>query len=95
MDWLYVDFVAGVSKSDKEYDPKNPCQVVQLRPRKYYNGFPFDEKDKRFKKDAIMALYYITEYLAGFEKSSEATGLWNSAIVLIVNGNSAPVITIW
>ncbi|MGD0072460.1 MAG: phospholipase D-like domain-containing protein [Candidatus Bathyarchaeia archaeon] len=50
IEWLYVDFVADVSKSDREYDPKNPSQVVQVRPRKYYNGFPFDEKDKRFKK---------------------------------------------
>jgi len=51
LEWLYADFVVKVPKSDKKaYDRECPCQIVQVQPRKYYSGFPFEERDGRFKE---------------------------------------------
>lgn len=51
IEWLYADFVVKVPKSDKKaYDRECPCQIAQVDSRRFYSGFPFDERDKRFRK---------------------------------------------
>jgi hypothetical protein len=61
--WLFADRVLAVPKSDRNFDPESPFEVIQIHSPKQYPPPPFSI-DQRFREAAKHVLasndFYIT-----------------------------------
>lgn len=48
--WMFTDYVAKVSKSDKVFDKECPYQAVQVWPKRSYPVPPFSVRGKQFQR---------------------------------------------
>lgn len=65
--WVHVDRIVKIGKTDQEYDKDVPCQAVQFFPPKSYPPPPF-ELDKTFR-----AAFEKAVRLVGYKKSKGRT----------------------
>ena len=58
IEWMYINFVVAMTRSEKAFDPDYPFQAIQVHSLSKYSAPPF-ELTQRFKKAFVnLALEY-------------------------------------